>query len=307
MGHALKEGLQLSQLAGALGLEWRGVDRIITGVASLNEAGLGDLTFSKSGNLPETALLAIVIHRPNESQRPSHQAAILAEDPRFQFIRALEFLSNRVGVKENDVPPQIHDSVKIGRNVVIEKGVTVGAGTIIEHNAVLLSGTVVGENCLIRSGAQIGGDGFGFERATDGTPVKFIHLGGVHIGNNVEVGSNTCIAKGTLSNTIIENDAKIDNLVHIAHNVQVRKGAFIIAGAEVSGGCELGEFCWIGPNAALIQKVRIGHHATVGIGAIVTKDVPDYQTFAGNPAQELSEFVRLRKKLKNLDSSSGAS
>jgi UDP-3-O-[3-hydroxymyristoyl] glucosamine N-acyltransferase len=121
----------------------------------------------------------------------------------------------------------------------------------------------------------------------DGTPVKFIHLGGVVIGDNVEIGSCTCIAKGTLSNTIIEDDVKIDNLVHVAHNCIIRKGAFIIASSVLCGGVDVGENTWVAPNATVTQKAHLGKNSLVGLGAVVTKNVDPDCIVAGNPAKVL--------------------
>jgi UDP-3-O-[3-hydroxymyristoyl] glucosamine N-acyltransferase len=152
-----------------------------------------------------------------------------------------------------------------------------------------MTGTHIGKNCLVRANSTIGSDGFGYERKENGDPVKFIHLGGVIIGNNVEVGSCTCIAKGTLGKTIIEDNVKIDNLVHIAHNCVIRKGAFVIATSILCGGVEIGSNAWIAPNATITQKAKVGENSIVGLGAVVTKSVDANTTVAGNPARILNK------------------
>ena len=215
---------------------------------------------------------------------------IITSGPRLDFIRALEFIDKTVGFQKSQIPPIIHETVTISEGVVIENGVTIGEGSYIEPNVTIHENTKIGRNCLIRSNSSIGSSGFGFERTAEGIPIKFIHLGGVSIGDNVEIGSCTCIAKGTMSDTIIESNVKIDNLVHIAHNCKIKEGSFVIACAEVSGGVEVGKNSWVAPNSSINQKLVIGENSIVGLGAVVTKNIPDNTVFAGNPAKKLRDL-----------------
>jgi UDP-3-O-[3-hydroxymyristoyl] glucosamine N-acyltransferase len=181
--------------------------------------------------------------------------------------------------------------VKLGSKVVIERGCNIGESVIIEHNVVIHSGTSIGANTRIRANTSLGGDGFGFDRDEYGEKIyRFQHLGGLIIGCNVEIGSNNCIAKGTLSNTIIEDNVKTDNLVHIAHNCHIKKGVIITACSELSGGVVVGENAWLGPNSSIIQKVSIGKGAFVGIGAVVTKPIEENYLYAGNPAKKIKKL-----------------
>lgn len=300
MGYQLNRPTTARALADALGLAWKGADQRVLAVASLQDGASGDLVFMKAASAASVVDGCTVIVPQVPDQANGGCAWILSDNPRLTFIKALEVLSRICGFVSPSQAPQVDPAARLGRNVVLERGVVVGAGTVIEHNVVINAGVRIGRDCLIRGGAQIGGDGFGFEREPDGTPIKFTHLGTVVIGDRVEIGANTCIARGTLGDTVIEDDAKIDNLVHIAHNVKVRRGAFVIACAEVSGGCEVGEYSWVGPNASMIQKTRIGRGGTVGIGAVLTKDVTAQQTVAGNPAQDMADFLKVRAALKKL-------
>ena len=103
--------------------------------------------------------------------------------------------------------------------------------------------------------------------------LRFIHLGGVKIGNEVEIGALNSIARGTLNDTIIENGVKTDNLVHIAHNCYIGCNSLITACVELSGGVIVGKNVWIGPNSSVLEKIKIGDNAFIGIGSVVTKDV----------------------------------
>jgi len=116
---------------------------------------------------------------------------------------------------------------------------------------------------------------------------RFPHIGGVQIEDDVEIGANTCIDRGTLGNTRIRKGAKIDNLVHIAHNVDVGENTAIIANAMIAGSTKIGANTWIAPSACLRDAINIGKDATVGLAALVTKDIPDGELWAGFPARKI--------------------
>lgn len=290
MGYRLKRTIRVSDLVKPLGLSFYGEDSEISGVSTLDDQRPGYLVFSKE---TDASLEGSIVVEPANKFTDSaniNYTSIISENPRLDFIRLLDILATKTGFSTYEFKSKIHKSVSLGPNVVIESGCIIGENVIIEANTVIHSGTTIGANTRIRSCSSIGGDGFGFERLANGTPVKFPHLGGVDIGKNVEIGACAAIARGTLSNTIIDNYAKIDNLVHIAHNVHVKKGAFIIACAEVSGGVEVGEYAWLAPNSCTHQKIKIGDGAIIGLGAVVTKDVANKTIWAGNPAKKLREI-----------------
>ena len=110
-------------------------------------------------------------------------------------------------------------------------------------------------------------------------------MGSVEIGDYVEIGNFTAVARGTLKNTIIHSHVKIDNLVHIAHNCIIGENSMIIACAEISGSAVVGENCWLGVGSSTMQKIKLGNNCLIGIGAVVLKDVPPGAVMAGNPAK----------------------
>lgn len=289
MGYALTRDIKVSDLCEILGLEFLGDDILISHVAPFNKISDNSLSFYRELEFLERG---VVIADVNCSDPRIYTGAIiLSKRPRLDFIRALTYLFNDVGFSHYKFKSKIDPTVVMGENVVIEQGCVIGAGTIIEHNVVILEGTTIGENCRIRAGSVIGGDGFGFEFLEDNVPLRFPHIGGVEIGNNVEIGALNTIAKGALGLTSICNNVKTDNLVHIAHNCEIGENTLITASAELSGGVKVGPNVWIGPNASIIQKVELGEGAFIGIGAVVTKDVRAKTLVAGNPAKRVKDII----------------
>lgn len=279
MVYRLNRIVRLSELCSALKIEdFR--EASFAAVGSFSNATSNCLTFS---NKAFDSASGVVI----APELPENVRGFVSPSPRFAFVRALDWLDRAVGFEKPTANPDIGEGVSIGLNAAIGKGVTIGAGTDIGHNVVIRSGVTIGRNCLIKSNCVIGEAGFGMERHPDGTPIRFVHLGSVVIGDRVEIGSLTTVCQGTLGDTVIEDDAKIDDHVHVAHNCRVRRGAFVIANVVLAGGSDIGENAWISPNAAVLQKTKVGDRALVGLGAVVTRDVPSDAKVVGNPARIL--------------------
>jgi UDP-3-O-[3-hydroxymyristoyl] glucosamine N-acyltransferase LpxD len=291
MGYRLKRAIRVSDLTSLLGLQFFGEDAEIFGVSTLDDQGFGLLVFSKTaGKSLEGSIIVEPVNNELVNNLGINYTSIISKNPRLDFILLLDKLVTKIGFSTFEFESKIHKSAIIGPNVVIESGCTIAENVIIEANTVIHSGTNIGANTRIRSCSSIGGDGFGFERLPDGTPIRFPHLAGVDIGENVEIGALNSVSRGTLSNTLIDAHVKTDNLVHIAHNCHVKTGAFLTACAELSGGVEVGEYAWVAPNVSIMQKVKIGDGSIVGLGAVVTKDVPTKTVVAGNPARKLKGF-----------------
>ena len=186
-----------------------------------------------------------------------------------------------------DDEAEIADSVVIGAYAVIGKA-RIGDGTVVSPFVRIYDNVTIGKECFVKEGAVIGGEGFGFERDEDGNRFRFPQIGGVKIGNHVEIGGNTCIDRGALSDTVLEDYAKVDNLCHIAHNAHIGKNAVVVACAEVSGSCKVGENTWVGPNACIRDQRNVGSNTMIGMGAVVVKHAGDNEVWAGNPAKEMT-------------------
>lgn len=187
-----------------------------------------------------------------------------------------------------DEEAEIAETCTIGAYSVIGKA-TIGEGTVVSPFVRIYDNVTIGKACFIKDGAIIGGVGFGFERDEDGNRFRFPQIGGVRIGNCVDIGANTCIDRGALSDTILEDYSKVDNLCHIAHNAHIGKNAVVVACAEVSGSCSIGENTWVGPNACIRDQRKIGANTMIGMGSVVVKHVGDNEVWAGNPARLFKE------------------
>lgn len=290
MKFKLNSPVKTSEICNSLGLDFTGEDSLIEGVASLDSQAVNFLSFSK--DLSNKNNFKGVFCVPEDASNSVFETATIipSVNPRIVFIKMLAWLDEHIGFSQYNKPSKISPTATISEGVVIEDGCEVGNEVVIEPNVTIHKGTIIGDNSIIRSNASIGSNGFGFEREDNGVPIRFPHLGRVVIGKDVEVGSCTAIARGTLGDTLIEDHVKIDNLVHIAHNARIKSGAFVIAGAEISGGVVVGENSWIAPNACTHQKISIGRNSIVGLGAVVTKDVDENVVVAGNPARKLKDL-----------------
>ncbi|MDP9203657.1 MAG: UDP-3-O-(3-hydroxymyristoyl)glucosamine N-acyltransferase [Gemmatimonadota bacterium] len=266
-------------------------------------------TGTRAAELLGSTHAGVVICSPEISatQLPQLRSTLITTDqPRLAFIRVVADLF------ANEAPRGVHPTAVIDSSVRLPSAIyvgplttigpkcSIGNGTVIHGGVHIYSDTQIGANVTIHAGTVIGADGFGYQRNDDGRLEKFPHLGGVIIEDDVEIGANTCIDRGTLEPTLIREGAKIDNLVHIAHNVDVGRHAAVIAHAMVGGGTRIGDYGWVAPCACLRDGISIGAKATVGLGAVVTRDVPDRATVMGSPARDAAEYRATLEALKNL-------
>jgi len=230
---------------------------------------------------------------------------IVVPDPKLTFsIIVTELFGTK---RKTGIHPTafIEKKAQIGSNCYIGPFCYVGE-CIVGDNVSLMGhvhiydGCSIGDRVIIHAGTVVGADGFGYVRDETGNLTKFPHLATVVIESDVEIGSNTCIDKGALSNTVIKRGAKIDNLVHIAHNVVVGENSCVIAHAMVAGSVVIGDNSWVAPCASIREQLQIGNNVTVGVGAVVTKNIPDNSVWTGSPAKPLDEFIKMQKKISSL-------
>ncbi len=187
----------------------------------------------------------------------------------------------------------ISSSAFISSNAIVEsKGVMIEDDVVIEDNVVIKSNVIIKKGSIIRSGAIIGGDGFEV-KTIDGKQAVIPHDGKVIIGENVDIGYNTCLDKGMFGrDTIIGNNSKIDNLCHIAHGVQIGENTKVVAKAMIAGSCNIGSNVWIGPGSNISNGICIEDNARVSIGSTVLRNVGKNQIVTGYFAQEHKVFLK---------------
>jgi len=315
--------MRTAEIALLLNGELHGSEDIeITKLASLSDADWSALAFADAAGDDITSNAGCVLIRDNSSAS-RFTSAIVVKDPKLAFAKIsveiiqknelkgihpsaaindsafvnAEYIGAFVTVGERSVIGvgcSIHEGTRIGRDVEI------GEGTTIFPNCVIYDGAKIGSGCLLHAGVVIGADGFGFVRGSDGY-YKFPQIGGVVIEDNVELGANTCVDRGSLGETRIGKGTKIDNLVQIAHNVKIGRRVVIAAQTGISGSTVIEDDCVIG------GQVGMGDHATVRSGAIIGSQagvlpgkIVRPGVWWGTPIQPLDEYKRQNALIKGL-------
>ena len=275
--------------------------REVTGVAQPSRSGVGDLSWlSQRYSTAEEissfagALLLCSADAPVDAAS-AKTLAVSCHSPKWAFSKVVnEFFAEllrtewpRQGDAAVSPDADISDQAVLGAGVVIGPDVQIGNNSVIGPNS-CLAHVRIGARVRIGANCTIGTPGFGFEKGQDNAYVRFPHIGTVVIEDDVEIGSNTCIDRGALGVTRIQQGAKIDNLVHIAHNVDIGVHSLVIAHAMIAGSVRIGRNAWIAPSAAIMNQVLIGENAVIGMGAVVLKDVPSDATVVGNPARVIT-------------------
>lgn len=295
------------------------LSRTITGPRNISEATGNHISFlsvkyqATAATLLEQSEAALVIVDSSiyEKIEPVVKEKIkttivLSESPKNSFVTCLHFFFNEE--KQSGIHPTalIHQTSQIGKNtyispyVVIDKNVIIGDDCFIGAYTHIQKGTLIGNRVVIRSNVTIGNWGFGFIKDESGTNINFPHYGNVVIEDDVQIGSSTCVDRGSLGDTIIKKGAKIDNLVHVAHNVVIGENALVIACTMIGGSTIIGENCWVAPAVILRNGITIGDNSTLGMGCLVTKDIPANVTVTGSPAILLADFKKLMKVQKKM-------
>jgi UDP-3-O-[3-hydroxymyristoyl] glucosamine N-acyltransferase len=263
----------------------------------------------------ENKPLAVLVISQKSKQTPVHPF-IKVKDSRLALAQLSQLFDTRAPIAQGihplaviDASAKLAEDVHIAEHAVIQAQVTIGKGSRIGAGCVISTGVQIGENCLlhpnvtlyaniklghrvtVHSGAVIGSDGFGYAAGPRGA-TKIHHLGSVELHDDVEIGANTCIDRGTLSNTIIGARTKIDNLCQIGHNVTIGTDGLIAGRAGISGSVTIGNRVIMGGSVIIADHVKIEDGVTLGGNSGVTKNVPAGETWAGFPAQPYRKWVR---------------
>lgn len=319
--------IRVEDLAAHLGREGAGDrDFLISGVAALDTAGAGDLSFvrSPSGVADAERSRAGALILP-EGVDPGGRPAILSPHPALDFARAVERIVPAwrpdAGIDPGavvDPGSQVDASASIGAGCVIGPGCSVGARTVVHPRVVLYPGVVIGCDCQIHSstvlregtevgdrvilqpGVIVGGDGFGYIRDEEGASEKVPQVGRVVIEDDVEVGANSTIDRATLSETRIRRGAKIDNLVQIAHNCEIGEDAVVAAQTGLSGSTVIGKAAMVMGQVGSAGHLKVGDGAFVGTRTGLHRDVPAGSRVWGSPQMEERLWHRSSAALRRL-------
>ena len=222
----------------------------------------------------------------------------VVENPRLTYFRIHNYLVNDISYRSTDFKTRIGTNCNISSQAVIaDKNVIIGNNVTIEEFAVIRENTVINDNSIIRAGCKIAGEGFEFKNTSEEV-FHVSHIGGVIIGESVEIQYNTCIDKAIYpwDNTVIGDHVKIDNLVHIGHAVKVDSRTMIVANSGIGGRVSIGEDVWIGFGATIRNGIHIGDRARTNMGSVVTRNVGTEEAVTGNFAIPHKDFIANLKK-----------
>ncbi len=302
--------------------------RRFTGIAPLAEAGADEVSYlevSKHGKaLAECRAGAVLLRAEDAALVPSGCLALVTAAPALAFSRiARLFHPTPRGTGERHpmaavaASAQVASDADIGAFAVVGEGAEIGPGCILHPHAVVGPGVVLGEGCVIHShasvshavlgrgvvlhpGARIGQEGFGFTPTADGRFITMPQLGGVVLGDEVEIGANACVDRGALGDTVIGRATRIDNLVQIGHNVQTGQGCVLVAQVGISGSTILEDWVQMAGQVGVIGHLRIGKGARIGAQAGVMNHVPAGADYLGSPAQPARQSLREMAAVRRL-------
>ncbi len=306
----------LASIVAELGGELHGeASLVVTGLAPLEAATPQQISFLSNPRYQQQLLAsqaACVIVAP-QMQVPALErgACIVTEQPYLYFAKLTQLWKRgRDPRSEGGVHPSavvdgeavVHPSAAIGPLCVVERGARVGADTVLKSRVTVGEGCIVGERCILHSGVVIGADGFGFAPNGD-LWEKIEQLGAVRIGNDVEIGANTCIDRGALQDTVIEDGVKLDNLIQIGHNVRVGRNTAMAGCVGVAGSATIGEHCTVGGGAIILGHLTLGAHVNISAGTLVSKSILKPGHYTGIfPVDDNASWERNAASLKQLHS-----
>ncbi|MDP3606630.1 MAG: UDP-3-O-(3-hydroxymyristoyl)glucosamine N-acyltransferase [Polaromonas sp.] len=317
-------------------------DVLIQRLAPLESAGPAELSFLShikyQGQLAHSSAACVVVGPHAEQAATRRGACIVVGDPYLYFARITQLWQMRhqpaktVGVHPSAfIDPSarlaqdvsvgafvcigahavLEVGVRVGEHGVIGRDVVIGAQTRLAARVTVADGCSMGERCIVHPGAVIGADGFGFA-PRNGAWEKIEQLGAVRIGNDVEIGANTCIDRGALQDTVIEDGVKLDNLIQIGHNVHIGRHSALAGCVGVAGSATIGAHCTVGGGAVVLGHLSLADHVHVSAASVVTRSIRKPGHYTGlfpiddnasweKNAATLKQLHGLRERLKVLE------
>ncbi|MFI7856831.1 UDP-3-O-(3-hydroxymyristoyl)glucosamine N-acyltransferase [Pseudomonas promysalinigenes] len=321
--------MTLGQLAEALGATLKGPEALqITGLATLQEAGPGQLSFLANPQyrkyLDDCQAAAVLLKAADAEGFTGH--ALIVADPYLAYARISHLFDPKpkavAGIHPSAVvaeDAQVDASASVGPFAVIESGARIGAGVCIGAHCFIGARCVVGEGgwlaprvtlyhdvtigkrVVIQSGAVIGGEGFGFANEK-GIWRKIAQIGGVTIGDDVEIGVNTAVDRGALSDTRIGDGVKLDNQIQIAHNVQIGDHTAMAACVGISGSARIGKHCMLAGGVGLVGHIDICDNVFISGMTMVTRSITEPGSYSsGTAMQPLADWRKSAARIRQLD------
>jgi len=319
----------LAQLAKQVSAELKGNgDSEIHGVATLDNAGPGQISFFTNtkyrAQLRQTRAAAVILQPEYSVDCPT--SCLVVSNPHAAYARIATILHPLPEARPGIHPSAqiadsalVADSASIGANVVIGDGTTIADGVFIGANTSIGSHSAIGSECrimanvsigdkvtigrrgLIHPGVVIGADGFG-QAYEDGKWIKVPQIGGVRLGDDVEIGANTTIDRGAIADTVIEDGVKLDNQIQIAHNVRIGAHTIIAAATAIAGSTDIGRHCMIAGAVAIAGHLQIADGVTITGMTMISKSIPKAGSYSsGISAEETVNWHRLHARIKQLD------
>ena len=306
----------LASIVDALGGELRGDPLLeIKGIAPLEIARSGHISFLSNPRyqtlLHTTQADCVIVSETMREVAPKGVSLIVAADPYLYYARLTQLWRSRqargttVGVHPSavvDALAVVDATAYVGPLCVVERGARIGPGSVLKSRVTVGEDCTIGARCIVHPGVVIGADGFGF--APDGGRwEKIEQLGAVSIGDDVEIGANTCIDRGALQDTVIEDGVKLDNLIQIGHNVRVGRNTAMAGCVGVAGSATIGPKCTIGGGAVVLGHLTIAAGVNISAATVVTKSISKPGHYTGVfPLDDNASWERNAATLKQLHS-----
>jgi UDP-3-O-[3-hydroxymyristoyl] glucosamine N-acyltransferase len=321
--------LQLGEIIAALGGELHGDAALrIEGLAPLEAAQPTDLSFLSNlryrQQLDASRAGCVIVAPALREQARARGACIVVDDPYLYFARLTQLWRRSQARSAGpaihpsaviDADAQVAEGVRIGPHCVVERGARIGAGTVLKARVHVGEDCSIGERSILHPGVVIGADGFGFA-PNQGAWEKIEQLGAVRIGNDVEIGANTCIDRGALADTVVEDGVKMDNLVQVGHNCRIGAHTAIAGCVGIAGSANIGAHCMIGGAAMILGHLTIADRVTISSGSFVSRSILKPGMYTGifpiddnasweKNAATLKQLHTLRERVKALEKALG--
>ncbi len=295
----------------------------VHGLAELQEGKPGEVSFFHNTKyepfLYQTQASAVLVNKKFKPSKPIQAALIYVDNPYSSFALLLEEYQRLNSFHKSGVeqPCFIHEEAQVGEDayigafayvaegakignhvkiypqVYIGENVSIGDHSIVLPGAKIHHGSQVGTYCTIHAGAVIGSDGFGFAPQKDGSYRAIPQVGNVILEDHVSVGANTTIDRATISSTVVENGAKLDNLIQVAHNCKIGAHTVIAAQAGLAGSSEIGKHCMVGGQVGLAGHLKVADKTNIGAQAGLNSSIEKSgKTLIGSPAMDYKDYMK---------------